>query len=84
MAFFQILHWQDIPSQIKAWDEFDEVRIELPERFAQRIDRAAQRQGLTAGDDYLAQWRWGEEQEREGAAAAVADTVRRELLATWP
>ncbi len=29
VAFYQILYWQDIPSQVKAWDDFDEVKIEL-------------------------------------------------------
>jgi len=81
MAFYQILYWQDLPSQIKAWDDFDEVRLELPPRFAARIDQAAQARGLTGTDDYLAQWRWGEETAREGSAQAVAEAVRRELEA---
>lgn len=79
MASYQILYWQDIPSQVKAWDDFDEVKVELPPRFAARIDQAAQAQGLTGADDYLAQWRWGERVERPGPAAAVAEAVRREL-----
>lgn len=45
MASYQILYWQDIPSQVKAWDDFDEVKVELPSRFAARIDQAAQAQG---------------------------------------
>jgi hypothetical protein len=79
MASYQVLYWQDIPSQVKAWDDFDEVNVELPQRFAARIDQAAQSQGLTSTDDYLAQWRWGDAAEREGSAAEVADAVRREL-----
>jgi hypothetical protein len=79
MAFYQILSWQDIPSQIKAWDDFDEVKIELPARFVARIDQAAQSQGLTATDDYLSQWKWSEEQEREGTAEEVANAVKKEL-----
>ena len=43
---FQILFWQEIPSEVKAWDDFDEVKISLPEKFANRIDAAAQKQGL--------------------------------------
>ena len=57
MATYQILYWQDLPSQVKAWDDFDEVKAELSARFATRIDQAAQAQGLTAMDDYLAQKR---------------------------
>jgi hypothetical protein len=79
MAFYQILSWQDIPSQIKAWDDFDEIKIELPARFVARIDQAAQSQGLTGTDEYLSQWKWGEEQERKGTAEEVANAVKEEL-----
>jgi hypothetical protein len=79
MAFYQILYWQDIPSQIKAWDDFDEVKIELPARFTARIDQAAQSQGLTSTDDYLSQWKWSEEQQREGTAQEVANALKKEL-----
>ena len=79
MAFFQILSWQDIPSQIKAWDDFDEVKVDLGLRFTERIDRAAQFQGLTSTDDYLAQWKWSEEQERDGTAQEVAEELKKEL-----
>jgi len=84
MARYQVLYWQDIPSQIKAWDDFDEVNVELPARFVARIDQSAQSQGLTATDDYLAQWHWGDEQERSGTAAQVAEAVRKELVEATP
>jgi hypothetical protein len=84
MAFYQILYWQDIPSQVKAWDDFDEVKLELPIRFTARIDDSAQKQGLTRADDYLAQWKWSDQQEREGAAAEVAEAVRQELETQFP
>ena len=84
MAFYQVLFWQDIPSQIKAWDDFDEIKAELPMRFADRIDRAAQTLGLTATDDYLAQWKWSDEHEREGTAQEVADTLKTELERQHP
>jgi hypothetical protein len=83
MAFYQILSWQDIPSQIKAWDDFDEVKIELPPRFVARTDQAAQAQGLTQTDDYLGQWKWSEELEREGTAQEVAEAVKKELEAQF-
>ncbi len=84
MASYQILYWQDIPSQVKAWDDFDEVKVELSQRFVARIDQVAQAQGLTSTDDYLAQWRWGDAVERPGTAAEVAEAVRRELEASRP
>jgi hypothetical protein len=79
MARYQILFWQDIPSQVKAWDDFDEIKVELAPRFAARIDQAAQSQGLTQTDDYLAQWRWGEEEERAGTAEETAAAIKLEL-----
>ena len=79
MASYQVLYWQDIPSQLKVWDDFDEVSVELSLKFVAKIDAAAQSQGLTSTDDYLAQWRWGDEQQKDGAAPEVAEALRREL-----
>jgi hypothetical protein len=84
MAFFQVLYWQDIPAQVKAWDDFDETKVELAPRFAARIDQTAQSQGLTNTDDYLAQWKWSAEQERAGTAEEVAATVKLELESSNP
>jgi hypothetical protein len=85
MATFKILYWQEIPSQVKVEDGGDEVNVELPPRFIQRIDDLARHRGLEASDDYLAQWQWSEEQEREGSAEEVAAAVKAELEAkhTW-
>jgi hypothetical protein len=84
MALYQILLWQDLPSQIKAWDDFDEVKIELPQRFAVQIDASAQVQKLTSADNFLAQWKWSDEQERNGSAQEVADAIKAELEAKFP
>jgi hypothetical protein len=84
MAQYQILYWQDIPSQVKAWDDFDEVKAELPQRFADRIDHSAQAKGLTGNDDYLAQWKWSPAQERPGEPEEVANAIRKELEAQFP
>jgi len=82
-AKFQILYWQDIPSQVKAWDDFNEIKIELPQRFTVRIDSLAQSKGLTSTDDFLAQWKWSDEQERAGTAEDVAQAVKLELEAKF-
>jgi hypothetical protein len=84
MALYQVLYWQDIPSQIKAWDDFDEIKVELAPRFAERIDDAAQSKGLTKADDYLSQWKWTDEQERPGTPEEVAVAVQQELEEMWP
>jgi len=85
MATYKILYWQEIPAQVKAEDDADDVTLELPAKFMERIDRLAAQRGLQASDDYLAQWRWSEEEEREGSAREVAEAVRAELeaQATW-
>jgi len=81
---FQILYWQEIPSQIKAWDDFDEVKIELPDKFVKRIDTVAQRQGLISQDAYSAHLRWNEIAERAGSPREVAAAVQSELEARFP
>lgn len=81
MATFKILYWQEIPSQVRAEDEQDEVSVPLPERFIARIDQVVMRTGLAGTDDYLAHWHWGDEQERPGSAQEVADAVAAELAA---
>lgn len=79
---YQILYWQDLPSSIKAWDDFEELKVDLPPAFADRIDAQAQRLGFTKGDDYIAQLRWGDELEREGAPKDVIASLQKELEAT--
>jgi hypothetical protein len=78
---YKILYWQEVPSQIKAEDERDEITVSLAPRFMERIDRLAAQRGLQGADDYLAQWQWSDEQEREGPAQEVADAIRAELEA---
>src|SRR5215469_65741 len=78
---YQILYWQDIPSEVKAWDDFDEVKMSLPEKFVIRIDASAQKQGLISQDAYSAQLRWGETVERAGSPREVAEAICNELAA---
>ena len=79
MATYKILYWQEIPSQIKAEDELDDITVPMPDRFQERIDLMAARRGLQESDAYLAQWKWSEEEDREGSAEEVAEAVRAEL-----
>jgi hypothetical protein len=81
MATYKILYWQQIPSQVKAEDDEDDISIPLPERFMARIDQVAMRTGMAGTDEYLAQWRWSEEEERPGSAREVAEAVAAELAA---
>lgn len=81
MTTYRVLYWQEIPSQIRAEDEDGEVSLELPQKFMARIDALASARGLTATDDYLAQWHWSDDEVRDGSAREVAEAVRRELEA---
>ena len=81
MATYKILYWQEVPSQIKAEDDQDEVSLPLADRFQERIDQLAAQRGLQATDDYLAHWKWGEEQSRHGSAHDVAHALKAELEA---
>jgi len=81
---FQVLYWQDLPSQIRIWDDFEEVKVNLPSRFAERIDASAQKQGLIQADGYMSQLRWSEPLERAGSPAEVAEAVKKELDAKFP
>jgi hypothetical protein len=81
MATYRILYWQDVPSQIRAEDEHGDVSLALPPRFMERIDALAASLGLTGSDDYLAQWHWSDDEERDGTAQEVADAICRELEA---
>jgi hypothetical protein len=81
VATYKILYWQEIPTQIKAEDELDDVTVMLNDDFMKQIDILAAKRGLQDSDDYLAQWKWSEEQEREGSAREVAEALKAELEA---
>ena len=75
MTNYKILYWQEVPTQIKAEDESEDVDLMLDGRFMAQVDILAAKRGLQSSDDYLAQWKWSEELEREGSAREVAEAV---------
>ena len=79
MATYQILSWQEIPAQVRAEDDDDEVNLELDPRFQERIDKVATERGVTGTDEYLDGWAWSEPEERAGTAREVAEAVKKEL-----
>ncbi len=81
MATYKILSWQEIPTQIKVEDDLDDVTVMLSDRFMQQVDILAAKRGLQDADSYLAQWKWSEEEEREGSASEVAEALKAELEA---
>jgi hypothetical protein len=68
-----------VPTQIKAEDDEDEVTVPMAEKFMARIDQLAAERGLQQADDYLAQWKWSDDEERPGSAREVAEAVKAEL-----
>lgn len=85
MAIFKVLYWQEVPTQIRAEDETEDVSVMLDGRFMTQVDILAAKRGLQGADDYLAQWKWSEEAERDGSAREVAEALKAELesQAAW-
>lgn len=81
MALYKILSWAEIPTQIRAEDDSDDVTVSLDPRFMEHIDLLAAKRGLQSADDYLAQWKWSDDLERDGSAQEVAEAVKAELEA---
>ena len=81
---YRVLSWRGIPAQLKIWAEDGRPQsVPLPDWYGQEIDRVAMREGLVGSDEYLAQWSWSGDLEREGSAEDVAASVIDELNETW-
>ncbi|MCR8723463.1 virulence factor [Frigidibacter sp. ROC022] len=78
MAAITIVYWRDMPAQVIAGKGRRGVKLPLPERFEQAIDRAAMKSGAAGTDAYLAEWRRAEPYEVPGedAEAAAAEVAR--------
>jgi hypothetical protein len=84
MARYRVLTWNGIPSAVRAEDAAGgRVKRELPDWFAQEIDRVAMRDGLVGSDAYMEAWSWSKPVERDGTAAEVVDAVVGELVDEW-
>jgi 5-methyltetrahydrofolate--homocysteine methyltransferase len=79
---YKVLYWQEVPSQFKVTDDAgNEVSVELPAKFMERIDFLAHQRGFQNSDAYLAHWKWSDEEERPGSAKDVAAALKAELEA---
>ena len=83
MARYQILYWEHIPLGVKATDVNGTVRENLPARFQEAVEHASYRAGHSSAAAYTSMFKWGKEQEREGSAKEVAQSVAKELDETW-
>ena len=84
MAQVRIMYWKDIPYGVRAEDEGGRVSRQLPPEFQETVDAAAMAEGATSQDDYQAGFAWGGPRELPGPAAAIADAVVAEIVATYP
>jgi hypothetical protein len=79
MAEVTVVYWRDIPAQVLVGRGRRAVKVALPERFEQAIDRAAMKAGATGTDAYLAEWRKGDPETVPGEDAEAAATVARQI-----
>ncbi len=83
MTTYQIVYWRAIPAQVKARQGDVRVSKALTNRFQEAIDEAAMQAGMIGTDDYLAEWRTSDAQEREGEPGTVAAAVAAGLEAEY-
>jgi hypothetical protein len=79
MANLVITYWRDIPSAVSVKLGRREEKRMLDNRFMEAIDMAAMRDGATATDDYLADWRRGAPLPVSDDLAAEADKAKSQL-----
>jgi hypothetical protein len=80
MADYRIIYWMHIPTMVIArGPDGKEFRFPLPPRFQNAVDAYAMAVGIKNDDDYLAGWRKGEWQQRDGSPQEVGPAVAAEL-----
>ena len=72
MADVTIVYWRDMPAQVIVGKGRRGVKMPLPERFEQAIDRAAMKSGAAESDAYLEGFRKAAPYPVDGADADVA------------
>jgi Virulence factor len=83
MPSYQLLCWEEIPAQIKVTDGAEELNLELPARFQEKIDAVAAERGKGDTDAYLAGWKWSDPVECSGTPAEISAAVQREIEAKF-
>jgi hypothetical protein len=81
VAYYRVIHWKQIPSLVEAFDGDQVVQRPLSPRFQDLIDAVAMREGASETEAYLQGWGRGQEVERPGVPAVVAEQVAAELEA---
>jgi len=84
MPGLTIVYWRDIPAQVMVGKGRRAARRELPQRFAEAIDRAAMKAGAHGTDDYLADWRRDGPVEMPGDPEEIVAEAADKLDADYP
>ena len=79
MARYRIFYWKHIPSSLTVEGDGRTVKKQLSQKIQNAIDAYAMAVGLTATEDYSAQYRRGDWIERDGSPEEVADALLSEL-----
>jgi hypothetical protein len=76
-----VIWWRDIPAQVVAKDARRSSKVVLHPRFQVAIDKAANRAGKRAYNDYIAEWRKTQRpcgDDLEAEARAESDRLETE------
>jgi len=77
---YKVLYWKDIPSMIETEDTTgDTFMLPMGEKYEVLIDAKAMKLGLGGGDEYMANFVYGDEIEMEGAAEFVANKIKEQF-----
>ena len=83
MASYQVLYWQEIPSQVDAREGAKAHKEKLSQRFQELIDVVATKRNIVQSDAYINGWSKGGKSERPGTALEVAKDVASETEARY-
>ncbi|PQO22254.1 hypothetical protein C2I36_14020 [Rhodobacteraceae bacterium WD3A24] len=83
MPQLTIVYWRDIPAQAIVGRGRAAVKVPLPERFEQAIDRCAMKVGAHGDDAYMGEWRKGPPEEIAGESADIARDAAARLDADY-
>jgi cvfA/B/C family virulence factor len=78
MGTLSVIWWRDIPAQVVARDARRSSKVVLHPRFQVAIDKAANRAGKRAYNDYIAEWHKTQQRcddDLEAVARAESDRL---------
>ena len=84
MAKVRVMYWKEIPVQIKAEDEWENVSIMLDGRFQQGVDAVSMLDDSSSSEDYMMGWQWGPVTDVFGDAREVAQEMAERFNEGFP